>query len=190
MADHYQEQREAEHFVNKTSTPESDKDSWQTPIELFNALDMEFNFVLDACASEKNALCKLYFTKERCAINNDWYDLLADFDQFQRGSVFINPPYSMTREFLHAARIEAKDLNITVVALVNANTDTKWFAEAVETANEIRLITGRVGFVRADGKKANGNTKGQCLIIWRGNCETPCQITMVDRDQLLADGDI
>ncbi len=173
-----------EHFVSKSSTPVNDKDSWQTPPELFEAIDAEFNFVLDACAADDNALCEAYFTEERCALNNDWYDILYEHDIFQRGSVFINPPYSQTEKFLWAARHEAKELNVTVVALVNANTDTKWFAEAASTANEIRLLTGRIGFIRADGKKANGNPKGQCLIVWRGNCKSPCQINVVNRDDL------
>jgi hypothetical protein len=37
----------------------------------------------------------------------------------------------------------------------------------------------------AAGKKAAGNPKGQCLIIWRGNCKTPCQITMINRKDLV-----
>jgi hypothetical protein len=80
---------------------------------------------------------------------------------------------------------DAVDYNITFVAVVNANTDTKWFADAVKSANEVRLLTGRIGFIKPDGKKANGNPKGQCLIIWRGNCKTPCQITMIDRSDLV-----
>ena len=82
---------------------------------------------------------------------------------------------------------QAKVNNVIVVALVNANTDTKWFADAVKSANEVRLFTGRIGFIKPDGKKASGNPKGQCLIIWRGNCKTPCQITMVDRNELIKD---
>jgi phage N-6-adenine-methyltransferase len=177
-----------DHFVNKTSTPEDIKDLWQTPKSLFNALDREFSFCIDVCSSDDNSLCILNFTEKNSCLDHEW-DWVRNYER-EAISAYMNPPYSKTQEFLKRAELQAKKHNITVVALVNANTDTKWFAEAVETANEIRLITGRVGFIRADGKKANGNTKGQCLIIWRGNCETPCQITMVDRDQLLADSDI
>lgn len=162
------------HFVNKSSTPEAEKDCWKTPKPLFDALNTEFSFTLDVCADEGNALCDHYFTAENSAINNQWLAKAA----------FMNPPYSQTQQFINKAAEQAKLMNLTVVALVNANTDTQWFAEAAKTANEIRLLTGRVGFVRADGKKANGNTKGQCLIVWRGRCETPCVITMVDRKEL------
>ena len=174
----------SEHFVNKTSTPEGSKDLWQTPPSLFNALLSEFEFDLDAFASEKNRLAPCFFDEEYSALDNEWgkpynYDEWGDIK-----SVFVNPPYSKTQICLSRAAGQAKKHNLTVVALVNANTDTQWFAEAVKTANEIRLLTGRVGFVKPDGKKASGNTKGQCLIIWRGNCKTSCQITMVDRKYL------
>ncbi|HBT1092436.1 TPA: adenine methyltransferase, partial [Klebsiella pneumoniae] len=40
-----------------SKTPKNERDYWQTPIEIFNALDREFGFWLDAAASESNALC-------------------------------------------------------------------------------------------------------------------------------------
>ena len=169
-------------FVNKTSTPAAEKDLWQTPRDLFNALDQEFDFNLDACASDLNFLCGDYFTEHRSATVNEW-SLPTDINIIK--NVFMNPPYSQTELFMERAAEQAKKHNLTVVSLVNANTDTKWFADAVKSANEVRLLTGRIGFVKPDGKKASGNPKGQCLIIWRGNCKTPCQITMVDRNELL-----
>jgi len=167
------------HFVAKTNTPSESKDLWQTPQALFNALEQEFDFEIDVCASEENALYSEYFSKERSALTNEW-------DIYNRSfSAFMNPPYSETQAFLSRASEQASRYNITVVALVNANTDTKWFADATKSANEVRLISGRIAFVKPDGSKANGNTKGQCLIIWRGNCKTPCQITMVSRESLM-----
>ena len=162
-------------FVGNTDTPKEDKDLWQTPKGIFDTLDKEFDFDVDICASENNALCKYYFTQERSALEHDW--------TFYRA--FINPPYSQTSLFLERAAQQARDNNITVVALVNANTDTKWFAEAVKTSNEVRLLTGRISFIKPDGTIGKGqNSKGQCIIIWRGNSKTPCTITMVDRDKL------
>ncbi|MGP7060254.1 adenine methyltransferase, partial [Klebsiella pneumoniae subsp. pneumoniae] len=43
-----------------SKTPKNERDYWQTPIEIFNALDREFGFWLDAAASESNALCAHY----------------------------------------------------------------------------------------------------------------------------------
>lgn len=165
-----------EHFVNKTNTTEDEKDMWQTPQYLFDSLNKEFDFKTDICADYKNALCDRFFTAENSALDNNWSN---------DGAAFINPPYSETQRFLSYAASQAKEFNLTVVALVNANTDTKWFLEASKTANEIRLISGRIGFIKPDGKKANGNTKGQCIIIWRGKCKTPCVISIVERDVIL-----
>lgn len=165
-----------QHFVSKSSTDEAEKDSWQTPKDLFNTLNDEFGFTLDVCASRMNTLCGHYLTADDNALEHSWSTV---------GAAWVNPPYSLTKEFVKQAPEHAKQCNLTIVMLVNANTDTKWLADAAKTANEIRLISGRIEFVKPDGKKANGNTKGQCLIIWRGKCSTPCQITMIDRDTLI-----
>ena len=172
------------HFVSKSDTETSEKDLWQTPVELFIALNNEFYFDVDICASAENALCDLYFDKEHSALGLEWDNPPNKRGSHEIKSAFINPPYSETSLFLSRANEQARIHNITVVALVNANTDTKWFSDAEITANEIRLITGRVGFVKPNGEKANGNTKGQCLIIWRGRSKTPCNITRVNRDSI------
>lgn len=46
----------------KSNTPAHDKDCWQTPLWLFDALDIEFGFWLDSAASDKNALCAHWLT--------------------------------------------------------------------------------------------------------------------------------
>jgi phage N-6-adenine-methyltransferase len=165
-------------FIYKSNTAEPAKDLWQTPKALFNALNDEFWFTLDACASSDNTLCYDFLSEEKSALEHDWLSC----EQSNTGAVFINPPYSQAEVFLKRASHQAQRHNLTVVALVNANTDTKWFAEAVSTANEVRLITGRISFVKPDGSTGSAqNTKGQCLIIWRGRCSTPCQFSMIDR---------
>lgn len=47
-------------------------DEWTTPPELFNKLDAEFNFTLDAAASDNNHLCKKYFTASDDALSRSW----------------------------------------------------------------------------------------------------------------------
>lgn len=174
----------SKHFVSKSDTEISEKDLWQTPVDLFNSLNNEFDFDVDICASAGNALCNLYFDQDNSALDFEWNNPLNKHSSHEIKNTFINPPYSQTTLFLSRANEQAKKHNITVVALVNANTDTKWFADSVKSANEIRLITGRVGFVKPNDEKANGNTKGQCLIIWRGRSKTPCNIVMVNRDSI------
>lgn len=38
---------------------------WATPMDFFNALDAEFHFTLDPCASPENAKCKKYYTERQ-----------------------------------------------------------------------------------------------------------------------------
>ena len=46
-------------------------DSWGTPIELFDSLNAEFNFTIDAAANKFNALCDRYWTEDDDALGND-----------------------------------------------------------------------------------------------------------------------
>lgn len=68
-----------------SKTPKNERDYWQTPIEIFNALDREFGFWLDAAASESNALCAHYITELDDSLNSEWTSC---------GAIWCNPPYS------------------------------------------------------------------------------------------------
>lgn len=68
-----------------SKTPKNERDYWQTPIEIFNALDREFGFWLDAAASESNALCAHYLTEMDDSLNSEWTSY---------GAIWCNPPYS------------------------------------------------------------------------------------------------
>ena len=50
----------------------SNTDEWETPQDFFNNLDKEFNFDLDVCATQYNAKCKRYFTREQDGIAQSW----------------------------------------------------------------------------------------------------------------------
>lgn len=60
-------------------------ENWATPPALFEELNKEFNFTLDACASADNYKVANYFDKETNALEQDW-----------RGVVWMNPPYGRT----------------------------------------------------------------------------------------------
>lgn len=49
-----------------------ESDEWETPQELFDHLDLEFHFTLDACASAENRKCERFFSKENDALKADW----------------------------------------------------------------------------------------------------------------------
>ena len=62
----------------------SKKMDWRTPKGVFAALNDEFDFVLDAAASDKNAKCSEYYTEKDNALIQPWN---------KGGAVFCNPPY-------------------------------------------------------------------------------------------------
>ncbi len=47
-------------------------DEWATPDPLFQELDREFHFDLDACASDENHKCDRYFTREQDGLSQNW----------------------------------------------------------------------------------------------------------------------
>lgn len=110
-------------------------DNWATPQWLFDELDKEFHFTLDVCASEENAKCRTFYSKAQDGLQQEW-----------SGSVWCNPPYG--RQIAHwvkKASEAAKD-GTTVVMLIPARTDTKWFHDYCYGKAEIRFIRGRVKF--------------------------------------------
>ena len=143
-----------------SKTPKNERDYWQTPIEIFNALDREFGFWLDAAASESNALCAHYLTELDDSLNSEWTSC---------GSIWCNPPYSDISPWVEKAAEQCMAQRQPVVMLLPADISTGWFSAAMQTADELRLITdGRIQFVPVtDGGKRKSNPKGSVLFIWR-----------------------
>lgn len=50
----------------------SASEEWATPQAFFDALNAEFNFTLDPCATEENHKCEKYFTREQDGLKMDW----------------------------------------------------------------------------------------------------------------------
>ncbi|NHB94862.1 phage N-6-adenine-methyltransferase, partial [Photorhabdus cinerea] len=164
-----------------SNTPRELRDKWQTPIEIFTALDLEFGFYLDAAADAQNTLCSHYLTERDNALECDWESY---------GSIWCNPPYSKITPWIKKAAIECRKQLQSVVMLVPADTSVGWFKLAMNSVDEIRLITGgRISFINAgNGKPVNGNNKGSLLLIWRPFIKPRGILTTVDRDKLISIG--
>lgn len=109
-------------------------DLWATPQPFFDALDDEFHFTTDVCASAGNAKCERFFTKES--------DGLA---QYWTGVCWMNPPYGREigrwmRKAYHSSLTGA-----TVVCLVPARTDTAWWHDYA-AKGQVRFVRGRLKF--------------------------------------------
>lgn len=160
-----------------TTLSNIEKDSWQTDIRVFNKLNAEFNFGLDAAASDDNTLCDLYLTKERDALKCNWSKYTK--------TVWCNPPYSRGHigKFVKKA-IEQKELGVTTVLLVPNTVEASWVN--IDSINELRLIiNGRINFYHPITKKiVTGNPKGSMFIITRPN-NSPVNFTFVNKEDLL-----
>lgn len=101
-------------------------DDWSTPQSVYSILNEEFHFTFDPCP------------------------LYSDFDglilSWKDQVVFCNPPYSDITTWVKKAFMECLINNTTVVMLLPARTDTKWFHDYILPFSEIRFIRGRLKF--------------------------------------------
>lgn len=120
----------------------SKNDDWATPQSFFDQLDAEFHFTLDPCASSENAKCRKFYTQHEDGLAQDWGGEV----------VFCNPPYGRKiADWVKKCCEESGKPNTTVVMLIPARTDTRYFHEFIyHRATEIRFIRGRLKF--GDGK--------------------------------------
>ena len=139
----------------------SDKQDWETPQELFDNLNKEFDFELDAFATKKNAKCKQYFTKRDDSFQQDWT---------KYKSIFINPPYTSKVQDKVLEKINDTishpDWRGVIVLLIPARTDTKrWHDYIFNKADEIRFIKGRLKF-EVDGIPRGSSTFPSAIIVY------------------------
>jgi len=124
-------------------------DEWETPQGLYEELDEEFAFDLDASATSTNFKHKNYYSIQDDALAQPW-----------DGVVWCNPPYSKIKAFLNKAHEELRNGNCkAVVFLTFSNTDTAWFHDYVLGKAEIRFIRGRLKFkgMNKEGKLVNNS---------------------------------
>lgn len=132
----------------------SNSDEWATPINIFETLDKEFHFTLDACATDENHKCDRYFTKEQNGLEQDWSGEI----------VFCNPPYSEIDKWVQKSYREGHKDNTLVCLLIPARTDTRYFHNFIYQRSEIRFINGRLRF---NGSKSNAPFPSM-VVVFRG----------------------
>lgn len=119
----------------------ADTHEWPTPQWLFDALHAEFGFTLDPCATSLNAKCAKYFTSTEDGLKQDWREHI----------VFMNPPYGVLIGAWMSKALQSAKAGATVVCLVPARTDTRWWHDYA-MKGEVRFLRGRLYFGDGEGR--------------------------------------
>lgn len=122
---------------------------WGTPWPLFKKYDAIYGFTLDVCAIAENTKCFLFFSPDDNGLAKDW----------SRDVCWMNPPYGPALKLWMKKAYESSLEGATVVCLVPARTDTRWWHDYAEKG-EYEFIRGRVIF-----QGAKWNAPFPCAIV-------------------------
>ena len=141
---------------------------WETPQDFFDALDREFHFDIDLCASSHNTKCEHYFSVYDNALFQKW-----------TGSCWLNPPYDKNIGRWVGKAYESAQEGATVVCLLQGRSnDTKWWHAYVMGASEIRFIKDRLHF-GLNGKFARANISN-IIVVFQPYCKGPPLVSAID----------
>lgn len=131
---------------------------YQTPKWLYDQLNEEFHFVIDAATTPDNPLqTEVFYTKEDSGLEASW-----------KWNTFCNPPYGRdVDKWVKKAHLETGFYEVVVVMLLPARTDTKWFHDYIykKPTVEVRFIRGRLKFGGAS--KVNTAPFPSMIVIFR-----------------------
>lgn len=155
------------HSINKTIRKRNVAE-WCTPQGLFDQLNKEFRFTLDACAQPWNAKCKKYFSPAEDGLAQSWAG----------ETVFCCPP-SGTREYrlwTEKALKESRRKGTTVVMLLPVSTDAAWFHQNIlgQKGVTVRFLSKRVCFINSvrpsweKRTKERGSTRPSMVVVMVG----------------------
>jgi phage N-6-adenine-methyltransferase len=114
-------------FTSKT-------DQWSTPVDFFDKMNSQYHFETDVCADIKNSKCNHFFDELQDGLTQEW-----------RGVCWMNPPYGKEIGKWVKKAYESSLSGATVVCLLPARTDTRWFHDYC-VLGKIEFIRGRLKF--------------------------------------------
>lgn len=136
----------------------NDQERWQTPPEIWEPLNDEFHFDLDAFADEQTKRLPRYLT-----------DALGPQD-WPGERIFMNPPYGRKLEPCVRRGYQEASKGKIVVAVIPLRYRGDWAHDViVGKALEVRPVRMRVSFIRPDGSR--GEYTGSCdtqIVVWNG----------------------
>lgn len=123
--------KSAKTFWDQEAAYSSKNSKWETPSSMVVALATCFDWDLDVCASRGN-VCERFYTEEDNSLTQAW-----------EGLCWMNPPYGRGVDMWmqKAARSSG-----TVVCLVPARTDTRWWHNCIRKASLVIFIKGRLQY--------------------------------------------
>ena len=98
----------------------------RTPKSIWNFLIKEFNFTVDACASDKNHLLSKYWTEKNSALNKNWDNEI----------VYCHPMYDINIPKFIKKAIESKCIT---VFLLPASTNAEYFHKYLYKKNNVDI---------------------------------------------------
>ena len=135
-------------------------DDYETPKEFFLMLCNLFNVkpILDASANIHNTKCPYWYSKDDDALTKKW-----DLD------TWVNPPHSLTKQFVLKADQEWQKNNINILMIIPANSIcAKYCNDIFENKHATyHRINGRPIF-HVDGKPCPEPARNSYFaIVWR-----------------------
>lgn len=154
----------------------SSKDSdWGTPPEMFDALDGLFKFGIDVAANAENRLCETWCGPDhddparKDGLTADWLQAVADDHAYD--VAFMNPSWSREQKQPIEPWIEAayrwSRRGMTVVGVLPAAVQTRWWQAFARKADAIWFIPHRVSFVAPPGRTSSSAGVNTAIVIWR-----------------------
>ena len=134
----------------------SKTDLWATPQDFFNRLNSAFRFTTDVFALPENAKCEKFYTPEIDGLAQEWH-----------GTCWMNPPYGRgIGEWIEKAYRSAKENGATVVCLIPARVDTRWWHDFC-AKGEVHFVRGRLKF----GDARDSAPFPSAVVVFRPNVE-------------------
>ena len=170
----------------------SRSDEWYTPKPLVEALAKRYTggrgFALDVAATRQSRVCPAYYDITRDALTQDWHRDACG------GVAWMNPPYSLARQFL-AKAAETARAGTPVVGLLPSRTETGWFHDLMlPVAAEVWFIKSRVKFRSPDEIAAEEGKVGAAfpsvVFLLDGTARFPRFGTMDTKGTVLLESDM
>ena len=127
------------------------RNDWRTPDAIFDTLNTEYHFTLDAAASAENTKCPAFFdgkTPETDALLMPWGNDGSDGRRVWSFRAYVNPPYQPKGavETWLKRGLEQAAQGVFSVFLVPMATSVAWFNDLVVPYAEWHSFRGRIAF--------------------------------------------